>query len=432
MTKKTIILLSGLVCFFAPSRGEDLLVKRFASRANNAATLWCAQTQRAFGWDGNKWQLDEVYSFGYNSQGRIMTQSVTDSDGSITRETNQWDANGMLTARRTEYARSASASFTQTKRLTRKYDDRLTSFITLNDQQIKQNNSWVPSNSYTQTITRNEDGNITLMERAVWFQGIYDPIYRLHVVYGPEGEATEIKTEDLQYDGLKQEYYWKPGSSYKDIVWDRTDGQIVGIDNLYDGANRIASATAIIGGQEYRIEAEYADDGSWTARSIQFDADADLDLEERIEYTPLDENGSCRIVNTISYVEDDNSIGAERRIMTYKYDANGLILLEEMVYDNGETTETIDKTVGEVTYDETYGYPLRWTVSTLNPESGAMVYAYLAEFSNYISIEQSEIAGISADGSATLLNLMGQPVSNPKKGQILLRRTARGFEKIKF
>lgn len=431
MNYKSILLPAAIACLCIPATGQDLLTMRFASKATDVATNWCARTQRAFGWNGSQWVLDETYSFGYNSKGQVMTQSVTDSDGSITRQQNTWNANGMLASRITSFARKSGASFSQTQRLTREYDERLTSFITLNDQKINQGGSWYPSNSYTQTITRNDDGNITLMERAVWFQGIYDPIFRLHVAYGEDGKATEISTEDLQYDGLKQEYWWKVGTTYKDIKWERTDGQIVSVEDLYSGENRIASATAIIGGQEYKIRAEYSEDGSWHAYSSQFDPDVDLDLVEEMEFIPLDDNGSSRLINTISYVEDDNSIGAERRIMTYMYDDNGLILLEETLYDNGDATEIVQKTEGTVVYDETHGYPLSWTIQEYEPETGEMVNAFFAQFDDYVDLN-SALTEVSAEGSAGYFNLLGQPVANPQKGQILLRHTAKGTEKIKF
>ena len=232
-----------------------------------------------------------------------MTKTITDADGSVNRETYRWDVNGMLVSRLNEYARSASALFQQTQRLTRTYDERVTSFITFNDQLIKQGTEWVPSNNYKQTVTRNDDGNVIRMERAIYYDGIYDPTYHINIEYGDDGKATAITTEDLQYDYDTKSFFWKPGTSYKNIVWDSTDGQIVSIDNLFDGANRLKSAIVTINGEECQISADYADDGSWVSRRTFFDEDMDMNLEEKIEYTPTDTYGSSRVIITMGYVD---------------------------------------------------------------------------------------------------------------------------------
>lgn len=430
--KKLLFFAVGLAVCSGLNATDDMTVKRFAVRANAVAEKWCARTQKSYGWNGSAWVLDETYRNTYNRDGLIISQTVADSDGSATRITNRYNSNGKLISRLTEGASHASGPFTKTQQLVREYDERVTSFITLNDQQVFINGDWRPSNTYSQTLTRNEDGNVTQMERAVLFNGIFDPTYHIFVVYDEDGKAVEITTEDLAYDGLKREYYWKPGNSYKDIVWHSFDGQIVSAENLYEGSNRIASANAIIGGEEYRISAEYFDDGSWISCASQFDPDVDMDLEERLEYTPLDEYGSCKIVNTMSYVEDDNSIGAECVISTYKYDSNGLILLEESVYDDGENLEIIEKLEGAVVYDTEQGYPLTWTLQEYDVESGDMVNSFKAEFSDYVRLSQSAINEIAADSECGYFNLLGTPVCNPQKGQILIEKSATGVRKIIF
>lgn len=389
-----------------------------------AESLWVAKTQRAFGWNGNDWELSEVYTQSYTREGLISVQTVVDMEGGASRQAFRYNSNGKMNYRLTSVANSAAGPFKDSQKLTRTYDHILTGFITDNDQKVLIGSSWQPSNCYQQTITRNDDGDVIQMVRAVWFQGIYDPTHKLHIIYNESGQATDIITEDLDYDYLKQEYYWKPGPSYKNIVWESFDGQVVSLDNLYEGANRIKSAIATIGGEEYRISAEYFDDGSWVAHRTQFDSDVDLDLDEITEYTPLDSNGSCQIVTTMGYVEDEVLIGAERHIYNFKYDPNGLILLEEELYDNGEAEELISRTTGEVEYHPDFGYPQMWTLRVYDETTGEMTPAFRAEYEDYINLGETALETLESlqeAGSARYYDFRGIPVSAPRKGQILIR-----------
>ncbi len=391
-----------------------------------AQETWLAKTQRAYGWSGSDWELSEVYTQSYNREGLLSLQTVVDMEGGVSRQSFRYNSNGKMNYRVTSVANSPAGPFKDTQKLTRTYDHILTNFITDNDQKVLVSNTWQPSNCYQQTITRNDAGDVTQMVRAVYFQGIYDPTHHFNVIYNKESDAqpTELLTEDLDYDYLKQEYYWKPGPCYRQIVWESFDGQVVNLDNLFDGANRIASAVATIGGEEYRISATYGDDGSWVAHRVQFDSDVDLDLDEVTEYTPLDANGSCHIVATMGYVEDGQMIGAEKHIYTYEYDPNGLILLEEELYDNGETVEVVARTVGEVEYDPEHGYPTCWTLQVFDEESGEMVPAFRAEYEDYFSLDQSQIQALEAseaEGAARFYDFRGIPVLTPRKGQLLIR-----------
>lgn len=407
MNKKTGIILIGLALLGQVAVAED---------------LWVAKTQKGFGWTGNEWELGEVYTQSYTRDGQISLQTVVDMEGGVSRQSFRYNSNGKVIYRLTSVANSTSGPFKDTQKLTRTYDHILTGFITDNDQKVLIGTSWQPSNCYKQQITRNDAGDVTGMVRAVYFQGIYDPTHHFSIIYNESGDATEITTEDLDYNYNKQEYYWKPGPGYKDIVWDRFDGQLVSLDNLFDGANRIKSAVATVGGEEYRVSAEYFDDGSWIAHRLQFDPDVDLDLDEITEFTPYDSNGSCSIVSTMGYIEDGQMIGAEKHIYNFRYDANGLILLEEELYDNGETVEIISRSEGEVEYDDDYGYPIRWTLMVYDDEAGEMVNAFRAEYDDYVNLGTSAIEEVEEAGGGVgrFYDFRGIPVSELPKGQILI------------
>ncbi len=188
--------------------------RKYAARAAEASVKWCAGTQKTFGWDGEGWSLEQTYISEYDSKGQVTVENVTDIEGYVTRTTNTWNDNGMLASSFTQVAESEGEEFTESSKLTREYDDRVTDFITVNEQYTWSGDGWLPSNYYTQTITRNEAGNVTLMERAVYFDGILDPVYRLNVTYGEDGKASQIQSSDLTYDYSTGQYSWEKEFPY--------------------------------------------------------------------------------------------------------------------------------------------------------------------------------------------------------------------------
>lgn len=206
----------------------------YAAKAADAAAVWRAGTQKAFGWNGVEWEMTEVYKIVYDEMGQKTLQTVTDADGYVNREAYTWNDNGQLSTRFVEVDPEGTGEYQDYSRLSRQYDPRVTTFITVNDQQLYNSGNWTPSNSYTQTVSRNDAGNVTQMERAVFFQGVYDPIYRLNITYGEDGKANTIVTTELTYDYETNDYAWVESGKYTDIVWEETNGQIVSIDEDAD------------------------------------------------------------------------------------------------------------------------------------------------------------------------------------------------------
>lgn len=406
--------------------------RAYALKAAEAAQLWCATTQKAYGWNGEEWELDETYDIQYDGNGQPVVRDITDFSGFITRETMTYNDNGMLSTRLTEEAESADDPFVESGKLSREYDTRVVNFITVNDQQMKYGDSWQPSNAYTQTVTRNEDGNVVLMERAVWFQGVYDPTYRLMIEYGEDGKASRIEESNLVYDYDTDDFVWQSGQVITDIVWDRTDGQILSIDDICFGSNRISSFTGI---DEYGMEGsatvEYFEDGGYEAHLVAYDPIEDEDIDAWNVYTPLDENGSCKLENIVNYIYDGYPYFTDVTIETNVYDEYGLILLEEVKCGDGLMTWIEGRIEGEVEYDVNYGYPLTWMLSEYDPEEYELYPVFMAEYSDYIGltgIDSVKDNGRSSE-EAVYYDMHGHKVSNPASG-LYIRRTGSKAEKI--
>ncbi len=400
---------------------------KYAAKAADAAAIWRSGTQKAYGWNGEDWELVETYEISYNEQGQKTEQTVTDTEGYANRETYTWNENGMLATRFTQVAEEEGGEFTDYSQLKREYDTRLTSFITFNEQQLFSNGNWIPSNCYKQTITRDEAGNVTLMERAVLFQGIYDPTYRLSITYGEDGRAETIVETQLTYDYFTGEYAWVEAGRYTDIEWDRTDGQITGVDDLddlYVGANRIKSAKVDVDGELINLNVEYYGDDNFVATLISEEDEDGFMQSSSLSYSMLDFSGEeavnrgWKIETANEILFDGESLEKELITETYIYDPNDLIILEKVEYSTDDFTLIDAMVEGVVEYDEEYGYPLSWTVREYDWEEEEMMESFRAEYSDYTNLATSAIKGIEAGtGDAPVYyNLQGQKVENPATG----------------
>lgn len=401
--------------------------RNFSARAAEAAALWCATTQKAYGWDGEDWSLEETYAIQYDNQGRKTQQDVTDVEGYVNREVYTWNAEGMLATRLSTVAESADGEFENNSKLARSYDSRVPSFITANEQYTWNGSAWAESNYYTQTVTRNADGNVTGMERAVYFQGVIDPTYRLTVTYGADGKAATIHESDLTYDYSTGEYGWSQGSLISDIVWENTDGQILSTEELFTGANRIKSATItdLEFEMDYHYTAEYNADGSYTVTMTIHDDEYDEDMQSEIIYTPTDANGSYTTETTTTYIDADGPYYSESMQETYRYDAYGLILLEEVLYE-GEVEGRIE---GTVEYDSENGYPLCWTLQEFDYDTEEMVNTFRAEYGDYINAGVADVV-VDAEAPVQYFNLQGIRINEPVAGQVVIRRQGNKATKV--
>lgn len=417
--------------------------RRFAAKAADAGAIWRAETQKAYGWDGEEWVLTETYAISYDELGQKTVQTVTDEDGYVNRETYTWNDYGQLATRLTQVDPRGNGEFKDYSRLKREYDSRLTSFITFNDQEIFNNGAWSPSNNYKQTITRDDAGNITLMERAVLFQGVYDPTYRLNISYGEDGQAETIVARELTYDYYTGEYAWVDSEIYTDIVWEETDGQIVGVDDIEDfflGANRMKSANLEMDGDVMAIDVEYTGDGFVLTMTAEPDEEG-MVLVNSLRYNELDFSGDApahinkgwQVLTTYAIMVEDEVLMQEVVTETYVYTADDLILLEKVEFGDGESSEIESMIVGEVEYDEEIGCPVSWTVSEYDWDADEMMPTFRAEYSDYTNCSTSAVRDVMTpdDSTPVYYDLQGRKVQNPAAG-IYIKMDGGKVGKVRF
>lgn len=377
-------------------------------RAQEASKVWLSQTQKYYGWDGNAWDLEDTYNFVYEGT-RIASETVTDSEGFVNRLTYTYD--GQTTTELSQTSEDGTTFENNMKEVTT-VDAIVPSFVVAKYQWNWMDNQWNQNgNNYTQKVTRNADGNVTAVERAVLFQGVFDPIYRLKVTYGDDGKASAITEETLYYDG--NEYSWEPGTTYSDIVWHETNGQIVTIDGLPASGNYIKTANVDNGdGEVDQLSFEYADDGSYTG-TIKGGNGVDS-YESTMLYTPTDDNGSYTLETTTTYSEG-GSVMSVSSTEKYVYDSYGLIILEESSFNDGSYDYVDSRIAGKVVYDEINGYPISWEVSVLDWDTEEMVNDARIEYSDYFQASTSGIGSVVSgdhEAPAEYFNLNGVRVNS--------------------
>ncbi len=178
--------------------------------------------------------------------------------------------------------------------------------------------------------------------------------------------------------------------------------------------------------------AEYGENGSYILTGKWHDEEEDDDIQAVMYYTVLDENGSCRIVTETTYSYMGDIYWYDSYTENYRYDAYGLILLEEVQYSDGTYGEVESRIEGKVKYDTEHGYPLTWTIQEMEYESGEMENVFRAEFSDYLQAGVSGINTVDVDSvlPAEYYNLQGVKVNDPKAGNIYIRRQGTTVTKV--
>ena len=407
------------------------LKKRSLRATAEKTKIWRPTLEKNFGWDGSEWQLEDTYTISYDGEGRITTEISENYDGEFARTTYTYNANGMMATKLSELSTDGETYVNNSREL-REYDEVLPSVIILNNQWMWQNDNWaLVGNNYKRVITRNEAGNVTLVEIQSLFQGIYDPIRRLTVSYGADGKATELIESSLTYDG--QQYKWEDDTPYKNLVWESFDGQIVDIDNLFSGGCRLKSADLTDAEMTMHIEAEY-DEKGYTVKTTGNDGEDDF--IGSVRYEDLDEFGSYRTVTSTSYLLDGQVYYEESETEVVKYNEWGNLILSQVEWSDGTWVDVYQHLVGTVEYDETNGYPLSYTVTEdiYDEDSGEYVTEnmFRAEYFDYVDASAgiSDIVADGADSPVEYYNLQGMRVASPAAGQIVIRRQGSDVSKV--
>lgn len=389
-------------------------MRRAAARTGEEGAIWRAKHENISEWFEGDWVPIEAYTMTYNDRGLTVREIFKDLDAQdYTLTENTYDANDMR-VREMKYLSEDGQVYYNYSKKENGYDAVVTDFVTAKYEWFWRDDDWAQiGNNWERTITRDDKGNITAVQTAVLFMGIFDPTIQLVVEYGDDGKACRIEQKNLDYDGSN--YFWRTSATITDIVWEETDGQITEIGNFTTGSNRMKSAHMTDAENDVDFTAEYTENGFKSVRkgTVQ----NQKNTTATIEVTYLDSYGSNKLVETFSQ-EKNGEVHTESYTDITMYDAYGYTTLISNVESYPDRvgdmiTEETGRLEGILTYDETYGYPLTYVTSRMvydeDTDTPVMQLEILAEFSDYEKFSAG-IEGVgtdSTDSAARYYNLQG-------------------------
>lgn len=305
-----------LCCLVALSASADGLrfkaghakkgMKKLA-RTEGAAPVWRPVSQADYMHDGEDWMLLGTVNFKYDVRGNC-TEELVDEDGFLSKTVTTYDEfNQPVT--RTESESEDGETWSDTSKTTYKYDSKVHDFFT-ERMGYDWDEEWVANyRCETNTITRNADGNITEIIKSLPLGEGLLPAYKSVWKYGTDGKANEY-----YYYTIGQDNEWELDDdiSYRDIVWEKTDGQMTiygDMLELVEGANLIKSAVVYYGDEpdgHYLVEWSN-NDKDFLIKETTNDIN-EIGATTRMEV--LDANGSMRFTVT-EYFDEEGNITTE-------------------------------------------------------------------------------------------------------------------------
>lgn len=376
MKKIYTLVLCSAVCLSAAADGQRFKTirgqhKAKAFRTESATPIWRPSSQTDFMHDGEDWmKLGEV-KFKYDVRGNC-TEELVDEDGWLSKATSTYDEyNYPLSILLTES--EDGETWEESGKMTYEYDPVVHGFHTLRMGYTMEDGEWVMDyRCESNTITRNNDGNITEICKSLPLGGELQPALKSVWKYGPDGKANEYGYYVIGEDGTWGLY---DDLSYGDITWEATDGQMTifgDISELTRGLNLLSSAVVYYDGEaDGHIFVEYprgGDRGGFFIRETTNDVN---EVGRTVLYEVFDANGSERITETEYFDEEGNILTEPVYILIAENirDEHGNVVKTE----EKETIDGVEEVVASTKY--TYSYDNNGNVT----ESTTEEYDYETE-----------------------------------------------------
>ncbi|MCM1006117.1 MAG: hypothetical protein NC402_07460 [Prevotella sp.] len=398
-----------------------------AHKAPRNAVKWLPGTVTDYYYNGQEWEQSNVTTYTYNPEGWVLSQTsqwekkenTYNAEGNVIEEVFYGDPDGQGLSPQYKYVYT--------------YDNVVTGFRTSEKYYNYENGQWVLRSEDQNVITRNELGNIIKIQERYydaeynsWEDGDY-----FEITYGADGKAVTVKTfEDGEIE-----------LDLRDIVWNRTNGQIIisdsndiDADDFFMGSNRIASAT-VYGFEGNTLPGYLNATYEGTEGSYKVEIKINDKVAYSMDYKVLDNYGSYSSAEfSINYEEDETTgnvveDGNDRYVEEVRYDAYGLLTEETQTeYRDGEQSYTYAEK-GIVTYDTTNGYPVEYICQ--NKQGEEFVNSARQVFSDYVQVSGVEQINAESESPVEYYNLQGIRVFNPEHG-IFIRRQGSKATKVIF
>ena len=397
--------------------------------------IWRPGTQVISTMNDNEWQNEERATGTYDSNGNATTIFIENlmwtPESSTTRYSyyvNTFNSYGNSLAGVTSFGNDKE-NLEEAYKYEYTYDEVVPDFVTSDISYFKTDGVWTKDlRSKKNDVTRDEKGRVTeVMKYRVNQKGEYITREKDFISYGEDGKPSQIKVYEYREIYETGEAELADIITYTNIVWKSCDNQILNGLELYQGANRILSAKMFYGDREYgNISVEYGPgENDYTAIEETKDP-IFLTAKTITEWREINPYDSYSILKEETYRESGNKTNVLANYESVTNDAYGNLLERIMkVRYNGEIT-SLDKEIGEVEYDKTYGYPLIYTkLNSYNDSEPVPVFRI--EYSDYKNCrETTGIENVAVENNdntpVEYFNLQGERINKPSKGLYIRRQ----------
>ncbi len=397
------------------------------------AEVWRPASQTEYIYNGEDWDEMGTVNFKYDNRGNNIEESF-DEDGVISTTVRTYDQNDMVTSILTTYTEEGVTE--NSEKRTYVYDPIVTDFYTQRLGYSWMEGEWV-KNYYCEDndITRNASNHITTIVKSLPLGDDMLPAYKSVWSYDAATGKADRFDYYTNYSGADEAWELDENLSYRDIVWDATDGQMTThINELLSGANRVKQYSVYyedeLDGHVF-VEYSAANPDDYLLKSTYADP-SEVGLVSQVE--TIDANGSKRITDT-EYFDYEGNVTASptyQSVETIMCDSYGNVVSDELkeAYDGGD----FELVMGEK-YDITYdakGNPTEIILSVYSFDDDEYFPDTRIVYGDYTDVSlgiDDVTAADDADAPVEYFNLQGVRVDNPQSG-LYIRRQGNSVTKV--
>ncbi len=379
------------------NRKATSVPKVFRVKADDLQPVWRPVTQTEYMYMDGEWLEAGMISFKYDGAGNVLEESWED-EGVMNHVVYTYDANNMILSRLATTTENGVIQ-NESKR-TYVYDPIVKDFYTERMGYDWVDGDWA-QNFYCEKneVTRNADNRIVETVKSLLLGSEFMPAYRS--VWGYNGEGVASEHFYYSYDAYSETPGWVlyDNLSYKDIVWDRTNGQMVdGIDELVEGDNRVKQYSVYYDGEldgHCFVEYKDAESNDYLKKSTYIDPTV-VGMTEQLE--TIDENGSLRLTTTEYFDEEGMPTDEPSYVMeeTVTLDQHGNIVMAVAMETFEGITEMISGEKYDYQYDEN-GNPTEVLLSIFDYESEEYIPESRTVYGEYRNV--AGIRSVSSDAN---------------------------------
>lgn len=241
------------------------------ARAEAVPGLWKPAKAVVSYYEDGEWIKMNQFAYTYDDRGNIVHdidmpvdgREAEDPENAYQESVYEYNADGYWNMRTVRTGESLD-KLENSEHKTRTFDAKVAGLVTEMRSYVWQNNDWtLQGNIWNRVVTRDAEGRVTKVEVMPYYNGGFPDVSQmLEITYGADGKPQDITEYSAEYDS-NDALVLVEGYALRNCKWASTDCQIVDMDGVFEGANKM------IGCDQY-----YADDlvGGMT---VVYDGDTD-------------------------------------------------------------------------------------------------------------------------------------------------------------